>query len=78
MKQTFTLNQCVRMLYGETSPEESFMLQEIIDHNDDLKQQVQEMREGFETLSFHENAPSTDVVNRVLIYSRDNALKFSA
>ena len=78
MKQTFTLNQCVRMLYGETTPEETFMLQEIIDSNENLGRQVREMRQGFEALSFDETSPKPSVVNSILRYSRNNALEFSA
>lgn len=66
------------MLYGETTPEETFMLQEIIDYNDDLGRQVTELRKGFEALSFDETSPDPAVVNSILRYSRDNALEFSA
>ena len=52
MKQTFTLNQCVRMLFGETTPEETFMLNEIIANNAILESQVSELRQGFEALNF--------------------------
>ncbi len=66
------------MLYGETTPEETFMLQEIIDSNEDLGHQVREMRQGFEALSFDETSPKPSVVNSILRYSRNNALEFSA
>lgn len=66
------------MLYGETTPEETFMLKEIIDYNEDLGRQVKEMRKGFEALSFDETSPDPSVVNSVLRYSRNNALELSA
>ncbi len=66
------------MLYGETTPEETFMLQEIIDSNENLGRQVREMRQGFEALSFDETSPKPSVVNSILRYSRNNALEFSA
>ena len=78
MKQTFTLNQCVRMLFGETTPEETFMLNEIIANNAILESQVSELRQGFEALNFQSFEPTDSVVNNVLRYNRDSTLEFSA
>ena len=77
MKQTFTLNQCLRMLYGETTPEESFMLNEIIDHNATLNREVKQMREMIQELNSMVYAPSSSSVDNILRIGRDKALEFS-
>ena len=78
MKQTFTLNQCLRMLYGETTPEESFMLNEIIEHNTELKAEVSQMRQTIQELNMPLSEPDTSVVQNILRYNSDKALEFSA
>ena len=77
MKQTFTLNQCLRMLYGETSPEESFMLNEIIDNNAKLNREVAQMRQTIRELNMSSLEPSAGAVDNILRISRDKALEFS-
>ncbi len=78
MKQTFTLNQCLRMLYGETTPEESFMLNEIIEHNVVLKEEVSQMRQTIQELNTPLSEPDATVVQNILRYNSDKALEFSA
>lgn len=78
MKQTFTLNQCLRMLYGETTPEESFMLNEIIEHNVILKEEVSIMRQTIRELNTPLSEPDATVVQNILRYNSDKALEFSA
>ena len=77
MVQSFTLNQCVRLIYGETTPEESVMLAELISGNDHLRTEFENMQEGFETLGSALLSPKTDVTRAILKYSRDTALHLS-
>ena len=77
MKQTFTLNQCLRMLYGETTPEESFMLNEIIEYNAPLREEVTRMRYTMQELNMQLSEPRADVVQNILSYNNDKALEFS-
>ncbi len=77
MKPSFTLNQCLRMLYGETSPEESYMLREVIESNDMLNGEFTQMKKTLLSLRKTLSRPSQPVVENILKYSRDNALEFS-
>lgn len=65
------------MLYGETTPEESFMLSEIIENNNQLKHEVRKMRDTMSSLDMPLFAPSEGVVENILSNSRGKALEFS-
>lgn len=73
MKQSFTLNQCLRLLYNETTAEESFMLMEIIEQNPSLRAEFGKMREAREILDNAILAPSHRSVSTVRQYNRDSA-----
>jgi hypothetical protein len=73
MKQSFTLNQCLRLLYNETTPEESFMLMEIIEQNPRLKAEFERMQEAHRMLNESILSPSRRSVNIVRQYNRDSA-----
>jgi len=77
MKQSFTLNQCVRLIYGETTPEEGMMLSEIISGNDSLRAEVENMQRAQGALASASLSPQADVVKSILKYSRDTALHLS-
>ncbi len=66
------------MLYGETTPEESYMLHEIIEQNDTLKGEFHKMRSSKRALYTNTRRPSRSVVNNILNYSKDNSLEFSS
>ncbi len=66
------------MLYGETTPEESFMLNEIIEHNVVLKEEVSQMRQTIQELNTPLSEPDPTVVQNILRYNSDKALEFSA
>ncbi len=65
------------MLYGETSPEESYMLRELIENNDKLNGEYAQMKNSLLSLRKTYHRPSQSAVENILNYSRDNALKFS-
>lgn len=65
------------MLYGETSPEESFMLREVIENNEKLNGEYTQMKKTLLSLRKTRLRPSQSSVENILKYSRDNALKFS-
>lgn len=77
MKQSFTLQQCVRHLYGETTPEESMMLEEIISGNDRLRAEFESMQEVYDALSTDLLSPRMESTKLILKYSRDTALHLS-
>jgi hypothetical protein len=77
MKQSFTLNQCVRLIYGETTPDESMMLKEIISGNDRLRAEYEDMQSAFNALGMDLMTPRTETMKAVLKYSRDTALHLS-
>jgi hypothetical protein len=66
------------MLYGETTPEESFMLNEIIEHNVVLKNEVSQMRQTIQEFNTPLSEPDAAVVQNILRYNSDKALEFSA
>ena len=72
MKQSFTLNQCLRLLYKETTAEESDMLVEMIQHNSTLKQEFSKMQEAYRTLCSTVIAPARESVESVLKYNQDS------
>ena len=65
------------MLYGETTPEESFMLNEIIEHNATLKEEVSQLRQNIQELNMPLSEPDASVVQNILRYNRDKALNVS-
>lgn len=77
MKQSFTLNQCVRLLYGETSLNEGQMLQEVISGNESLKAEFENMQKGYHALSMDLLSPRTETLKSILRQSRDTALHLS-
>ena len=77
MKQSFTLNQCVRLIYGETTPEESMMLTEIISGNVRLRTEFEDMQKAYDALSTDLLSPRTETTKNLLKYSRDTALHLS-
>ena len=77
MVQSFTLNQCVRLIYGETTLDESLMLEEIISGNDRLKAEFENMQNAYNALSMELLSPRTDTTKAILKYSRDTALHLS-
>ena len=65
------------MLYGETSPDESYMLREMIGNNQKLNGEYTQMKNSLLSLRKTTHRPSKPVMENILKYSRDNALKFS-
>lgn len=77
MKQSFTLHQCVRLIFGETTPDEGLMLQEIISGNDRLKAEFNDMQQAYQALSTELLSPKAETTKAILKYSRDTALHLS-
>jgi hypothetical protein len=69
MKQSFTLNQLTRLLYKETTPEESVMLIELTELCAPLKEQFEEMKMGKKELDKIDLSPSSETVLEILKYS---------
>ena len=77
MKQSFTLNQCVRLIFGETTPAEGAMLREIISGNVLLKAEFENMQEVVSAMSMDFLSPRHETTKSILKYSRDTALHLS-
>jgi hypothetical protein len=69
MKQNFTLNQLTRLLYKETTPEETAMLLELTALCTPLKEQLEEMRSNKQLLDEFALSPSSRSVQNILAYS---------
>ncbi len=69
MKQNFTLNQLTRLLYKETTPEETAMLLELTALCPPLEEQFEEMRSNKQVLDELVLSPSAESVNTILAYS---------
>ena len=69
MKQNFTLNQLTRLLYKETTPEETAMLLELTELCTPLGEQFEEMRSNKQILDELVLSPSPESVNQILAYS---------
>lgn len=77
MTQSFTLNQCLRLVYNELTPEESDMLREVIEFNDVLGAEYEKMKATRDALSKRRFAPRRSSINRILRYSQDKQLQLS-
>jgi len=70
MMTNFTLNQLTRLLYRETSSEETGMLYELMKYCPSLKKQYDEMKKTKTLLGRRKNKPSNHSVNTILMYSQ--------
>lgn len=77
MKQSFTLNQCLRLLYQETSADESFMLRDLIRQNSTLKREFERMQETYQSLCQVQLSPRKESVARILKHHQDMELAMS-
>lgn len=77
MEQSFTINQCIRLLYGELTPDEGIMLRSLIRDTPKLQGQFQELLEAKSLLEGCSLAPSGQSVDTVLKYSRKNSLQIT-
>ena len=69
MKQNFTLNQLTRLLYEETTPEETSMLLELTELCPPLGEQFEEMRSNKQILDELVLSPSPQSIQNILAYS---------
>lgn len=76
MKQSFTLNQCLRLLYKETSADESYMLNELIQQNSTLKKEFNRMQEAYQSLCEVVFSPKQETINAILQHNEDMELAY--
>ena len=74
MKQSFTLNQCLRLLYQETSADESYMLKELIRQNSTLRKEFNRMQETCQSLCDIVFSPKKESVESILKHNQDMEL----
>ncbi len=73
MKQTFTPNDLVRLIYREVSSEEEVRIKHFIADNPEEAAEFQLMMESVMELDSVSTEPSESSVNIVLDYSREHA-----
>ena len=77
MVQNFTLNQCLRLLYNELTPEEIDLTTEIIQGNEKLRREYGKMKQAFDALSFDAIQAPVTAVDNIIEYSNDRMLHVS-
>ena len=73
MKQTFTPNDLVRLIYREVSPEEEVLIKHFIADNPEAAEEFQLMMESVMELDSVSMEPNESSVNIILDYSREHA-----
>ena len=75
MTQNFTLNDLIRLVYKETSPEEEFVIREDITSDWQVREVYEELVCASEKLPKATFAPSHRCINNILHYSKLTALQ---
>lgn len=74
MKQSFTLNQLIKLLYNETSANESNMLHELMELIPEMKTEYRRLKAAKDSLDFFRKTPSDDSISTILTYSKRRAI----
>lgn len=77
MDQKFTLNQCLRLLYGELIPDEAIMLKDLIHDVPELRAAFVDMYNAKKALDTNMVGPPSSSVSNILDYSRSNSVQLS-
>lgn len=77
MDQKFTLNQCLRLLYGELIPDEAIMLKDLIHDVPELRAAYMDMYNAKKALDTNMVNPPASSVSKILDYSRSNSVQLS-
>jgi len=75
MEQTFTPNQLIQFLYGETDLLETLEIAEEIKQDPLLLEDFEELEEAYNELPNVRFSPSPQTVSRILQYSRQATLE---
>ncbi|MEZ5014089.1 MAG: hypothetical protein R2794_07345 [Chitinophagales bacterium] len=73
MTKTITQDNLIRFMYGETTPEESSLIEEALRSDWELKELYETLQEGKAELDKVKLSPRKEVVDKILRYSKDNA-----
>ena len=77
MEQSFTLNQCLRLVYNELTPAEGDMLREVIRYNERLGQEFDKIQNAHDLLGRRSVSPRTSSIETIKQYSRKRQLQLS-
>ncbi len=75
MTQNFTLNELVRLVYKEASPEEEFAIREDVDSDWQVREAYEEIKYAARKLPKATFAPSPKCINNILHYSKLTAMQ---
>lgn len=75
MTQNFTLNDLIRLVYKEASPEEEFAIREELDSDWQIREAYEELSAAVQKLPKATFAPSEKCINSILHYSKLTALQ---
>ena len=75
MKQAFTLDDIIRLLYHETTVEESNLISVALEEDASLNNQMKAVQEVKDELDRFFLTPSAEIVNSILDYSSSEALE---
>ncbi len=75
MTQNFTLNDLIRLVYKETSPEEEFAVRDEINSDWQIREAYEELNGAVKKLPKVTFAPSNKCINGILHYSKLTALQ---
>ena len=75
MKQTFTQEQLLQLIYKETSLAESLEMEEALDRDPQLQEEYNELLEAFRELPKVSFQPSPKTISSILRYSEQAKLE---
>jgi hypothetical protein len=75
MKQTFTQEQLLQLIYKETSLAESLEMEEALDRDPQLQEEYNELLEAFRELPKVSFQPSAQTISSILSYSEQATLE---
>lgn len=74
MRQNFTPNHLLSLLYSETSATETLAIQEALQEDAAMSRDFQEMLQGYQQLPKVQFRPKTATIQRILRYSERTAV----
>jgi hypothetical protein len=74
MRQNFTPNHLLRLLYNETSPTGKLAMQEVLQEDTAMNRDFHEMLQGYQQLPKVQFRPKAATIQRILRYSERTAV----
>ena len=71
MTRTFTLDDLIRYIYGETSTKENELIEVLLATDADFQEKHRQMLDVVKELKLAERRPSEDVIQKILNFSKE-------